>query len=313
MSTGTDVPISDVMATLAESVERCVSLLSNSERLAGPAATQDEPGELVPGGADGCVGLGLSFADGVAVTIMLAPALAIEFCGGTEADQLRSGLQVLTDELTAGFPEPLVDSLALADAGELVHFLSDRPFILGAGVFEGDAVVATVGAAGAPVGGAAAVPAATVPTADASVDAPEPTADHAAPAAPAAPAASPTPSPAPAPIPAAAQPGYQDLGGSAPASLADALPTVSDDVLARGLALLADVSLAVTAELGRSHLRVSELLSLEPGSVIGLEREAGSPVDVLVNGSLFARAEVIVVDDRYAVRITELLGGRGFA
>jgi flagellar motor switch protein FliN/FliY len=52
---------------------------------------------------------------------------------------------------------------------------------------------------------------------------------------------------------------------------------------------------------------VSELLSLEPGSVIGLEREAGSPVDLLVNGSLFARAEVIVVDDRYAVRITELL------
>ena len=67
-------------------------------------------------------------------------------------------------------------------------------------------------------------------------------------------------------------------------------------------------SLEVTAELGRSHLRVSELLALEPGSVIGLERAAGSPVDLLVNGSLFARAEVIVEEGRYAVRITELVG-----
>ena len=75
-----------------------------------------------------------------------------------------------------------------------------------------------------------------------------------------------------------------------------------------GLALLADVNLEVTAELGRSHLRVSELLALEPGSVIGLERAAGSPVDLLVNGSLFARAEVIVQDGHYAVRITELVG-----
>ena len=83
---------------------------------------------------------------------------------------------------------------------------------------------------------------------------------------------------------------------------------MSQDVLARGLALLADVSLEVTAELGRSHLRVSELLALEPGSVIGLERAAGSPVDLLVNGSLFARAEVIVEEGRYAVRITELVG-----
>ncbi|NLA34336.1 MAG: flagellar motor switch protein FliN [Actinobacteria bacterium] len=73
--------------------------------------------------------------------------------------------------------------------------------------------------------------------------------------------------------------------------------------------MLADVHLEVTAELGRTKLRVSELLSLEPGSVIGLEREAGSPVDLQVNGTLFARAEVIVVDNQYAVRITELVGG----
>jgi flagellar motor switch protein FliN/FliY len=70
---------------------------------------------------------------------------------------------------------------------------------------------------------------------------------------------------------------------------------------------LAGVEMAVTAELGRTQLSVSELLNLRPGSVIELDRAAGSPVDVLVNGTLIARGEVVVVDEEFGVRLTEVL------
>lgn len=70
---------------------------------------------------------------------------------------------------------------------------------------------------------------------------------------------------------------------------------------------LAGVAMAVTAELGRAQLSVSELLNLRPGSVIELDRAAGSPVDVLVNGTLIARGEVVVVDEEFGVRLTEVL------
>jgi flagellar motor switch protein FliN/FliY len=70
---------------------------------------------------------------------------------------------------------------------------------------------------------------------------------------------------------------------------------------------LAGVAMAVTAELGRTQLSVSELLNLRPGSVVELDRAAGSPVDVLVNGTLIARGEVVVVDEEFGVRLTEVL------
>ena len=73
--------------------------------------------------------------------------------------------------------------------------------------------------------------------------------------------------------------------------------------------LLADVNLEVTVELGRVRLKVRELLELTEGSVVELDRAAGSPVDVMANGSLIARGEVVVVDDELGVRITELLRG----
>lgn len=78
---------------------------------------------------------------------------------------------------------------------------------------------------------------------------------------------------------------------------------------ARGgdLDLLADVELQVAVELGRVRLRVRDLLQLAEGSVVELDRSAGAPVDVLVNGSLVARGEVVVVDDELGVRVTELL------
>lgn len=74
------------------------------------------------------------------------------------------------------------------------------------------------------------------------------------------------------------------------------------------LSLLRDVEMSVTAELGRSKMTVGELLSLAPGSIIELDRAAGSPIDLLVNGTLIARGEVVVVDEEFGVRLTEIVG-----
>jgi flagellar motor switch protein FliN/FliY len=71
--------------------------------------------------------------------------------------------------------------------------------------------------------------------------------------------------------------------------------------------LLRDVQMDVTVELGRTSMTVHDLLSLQPGSVVELDRAAGSPADILVNGQLIARGEVVVVDEDYAIRVTEIV------
>lgn len=75
----------------------------------------------------------------------------------------------------------------------------------------------------------------------------------------------------------------------------------------RGMDVLRGVQLEVTAEIGRTKMTVQELLSLTAGAVIELDRPVGSPADVLVNGQLFARGEVVVVDEDFAIRITEVV------
>jgi flagellar motor switch protein FliN/FliY len=78
----------------------------------------------------------------------------------------------------------------------------------------------------------------------------------------------------------------------------------------RRLELLLNVPLVVTAELGRCTLRVSEVLKLGAGSIVRLDRPAGAPVDVLVNERLVAHGEVVAVDDRFGVRITDVVARR---
>ncbi len=80
---------------------------------------------------------------------------------------------------------------------------------------------------------------------------------------------------------------------------------------ARSMALLHDVEMGVTAELGRRRMSIRSLLSLTPGAVIELDRAAGSPVDVLVNGTLIARGEVVVIDEEFGIRISEIVAGVG--
>jgi flagellar motor switch protein FliN/FliY len=87
-------------------------------------------------------------------------------------------------------------------------------------------------------------------------------------------------------------------------TLGDGSPTFGGS---RPLAILKDVEMGVTAELGRRRMTVRDLLALTPGSVIELDRAAGSPVDVLVNGTLIARGEVVVIDEEFGIRIAEIV------
>jgi flagellar motor switch protein FliN/FliY len=77
----------------------------------------------------------------------------------------------------------------------------------------------------------------------------------------------------------------------------------------RPLPLLNDVQMELTAELGRQRMKVRDLVALEPGSVIQLDRAAGSPVDVLVNGALIAHGEVVVIDEEFGIRVAEIVVG----
>ncbi|MBI5494574.1 MAG: flagellar motor switch protein FliN [Deltaproteobacteria bacterium] len=68
-----------------------------------------------------------------------------------------------------------------------------------------------------------------------------------------------------------------------------------------------DIPLDITVELGRSRVSLRHLLSLGPGSVVELDKEAGEPLDIMVNGQLLARGEAVVVNDRFGVRITDIV------
>ena len=72
--------------------------------------------------------------------------------------------------------------------------------------------------------------------------------------------------------------------------------------------MLADIPVRVTVELGKTRKNISEILALTTGSVIELDKMAGEPVDILVNGKPIARGEVVVIDENFGVRITDVLG-----
>ncbi len=68
-----------------------------------------------------------------------------------------------------------------------------------------------------------------------------------------------------------------------------------------------DVPLDITVELGRTRMTIRQLLALGPGSVVELDKEAGEPLDIVVNGQLLARGEAVVVNDRFGIRITDIV------
>jgi flagellar motor switch protein FliN len=79
------------------------------------------------------------------------------------------------------------------------------------------------------------------------------------------------------------------------------------DMLPAGISLLLDVPLHMTVELGRTRRTIREVLSITPGAVVELDRLAGEPVDVLVNGKLLGKGEVVVINENFGVRITDII------
>ena len=75
------------------------------------------------------------------------------------------------------------------------------------------------------------------------------------------------------------------------------------------LDLLRDVQLDLKIELGRTHMQLDEVLQLKKGAVVTLDKLAGDPVDIIVNGRLIARGEVLVLNDNFCVRVAELVAG----
>jgi flagellar motor switch protein FliN len=118
------------------------------------------------------------------------------------------------------------------------------------------------------------------------------------------PAPAPEPPPVGAGVPVASAPPTVGLAMHEFQPLADGRPL---DGPLRPIALLNDVNMEITAELGRGRLRVRDIVGLRPGTVIELDRAAGSPVDVLVNGALVWHGEVVVVDDEFGIRVSEIV------
>ena len=92
------------------------------------------------------------------------------------------------------------------------------------------------------------------------------------------------------------------------------LPAVSGETVPAGTGTAADlrrlsaVPVDLSVEMGRTRMTVGETLELRQGSIITLNRMAGEPVDLLVNGTAIARGEVVVIDEQFGLRVTEVLG-----
>ena len=95
-----------------------------------------------------------------------------------------------------------------------------------------------------------------------------------------------------------------DPAGAQLEAVAGAAPASSDADLAR----LHAVPVELAVEIGRTRMTIGDTLGLGPGSIITLNRMAGEPVDLLVNGRPIARGEVVVIDEEFGLRVTEVLG-----
>jgi flagellar motor switch protein FliN/FliY len=232
--------------------------------VAGPAAEQTGLEDLMVAASP--TGGWAEASDGTLVVVLLGPDGAARW---PDPSQLMLAVAAAAGPLGVAIGElQLID-----DVGDLPSDLqaSAGRALTGAGIFDGDAPVASVGVTGSTTSGDAVDPARSHDETDGATDASAPAA------------------------------------GTSAEPQADA----AADAAPRNLHLLADVVLAVTAELGRTTMTMGELLDLRPGGVIELDREAGAPIDIAVNHTLIARGEVVMVDGRYAVRITEVVADGG--
>lgn len=169
----------------------------------------------------------------------------------------------------------------------------------------------TAAAAPAPASAAAAAPQPSAPMPETEV--PQSSVPAAPVAAGSAPIAAPAASPVPAPAAAAAQqPGpesqksYNVSSVSYPSFDAKIKNVKLNKNETDNLGMIMSVPLQITVEIGRTHKKIKEILDFSAGTIVELNKQAGSPVDVYVNGKAIAKGNVVVVDDYYGVRITEV-------
>ena len=128
-----------------------------------------------------------------------------------------------------------------------------------------------------------------------------------------APAPGPAPMPAPGPMPTAYD--YSQMPQMAPVQPTNVAPAqfqaFTPDIAAligqENINLIKDVPLEVTVELGRTSKTIHEILDFAPGTIIELEKIAGEPIDVLVNGKFVAKGEVVVIEENFGIRVTEII------
>jgi len=93
-------------------------------------------------------------------------------------------------------------------------------------------------------------------------------------------------------------PALEELAGGGGGAGADARPNIE---------VILDVPVTLSLEVGRAQMSVGKLLRLSQGSVVELDRNAGEPLDVLVNGALVAHGEIVIVNDKFGIRLTDVL------
>lgn len=255
MSTTPDLVDTD-LEVLTRAADAAAAVLAVDGRLAGPAAPQEDVEQLVI--ADDLRGVWADLDDGRVVVVFIATAALPIACQGPDGSGVAGELEDAVRAAAAAAGTSAGPARVIVELGDLPQSLTapdpSRP-ICGAGIFEGDTPIASVGVRSART---------EIPATN---------------------------------------------GATGPLSGASTTDAVSNDPVGapRNLHLLADVELGVSAELGRTTMSMGELLDLQPGGVIELQRAVGTPIDVLVNGTLIARGEVVVVDDAYAVRVTEVV------
>jgi flagellar motor switch protein FliN/FliY len=92
-----------------------------------------------------------------------------------------------------------------------------------------------------------------------------------------------------------------------PAQFQSFAPGQGEMVSAESISLIKDVPLEVTVELGRTNKSIADILEFAPGTIIELDKIAGEPIDILVNGKFVAKGEVVVIEESFGVRIMEII------
>ncbi len=92
-----------------------------------------------------------------------------------------------------------------------------------------------------------------------------------------------------------------------PAQFQNLAPNMAGIPGGENIGIIMDVPLEVTVELGRTKKSISEILDFTPGTIIELDKIAGEPIDVLVNGKFVAKGEVVVIEESFGVRVSEII------